>query len=352
MSQEPMIPQYVDLGGLECVMIKKTIRDSDFVATKSPEVIGLALLLWVAAWDQVPSGSLPSDDRALASLAGFGRTERAVADFRKIKDDVLYGWVACSDGRYYHPIMSEVVMSAWHGHTLTRYRKLQNRYAKRSGKVGCPTYKDWVEAGYPDDLTAITGEMPASRGRPKKSVEPVEPVEPDQPKQEKAAKKTRKAVPDEDEDTLDDIERSKRVEAYKVVDYWSANCKVPKPTQNTRTKYMKKILTRMKEGRTYDELIEVIDFVVRSPFYNGEQKGTVYQAFDMLFDSSEKTDKYLCKAQSDIGRQGNEPSEQQLSPDEAKRKAYIAQGCSILPNGTVMSPTGQKVGSVQPTVSG
>jgi len=65
-----------------------------------------AVRLWLAAWQQVPAGSLPNDDRLLCALSGGHRLSR----FQKDKEALLQGWVLCSDDRWYHPVLAEQVL--------------------------------------------------------------------------------------------------------------------------------------------------------------------------------------------------------------------------------------------------
>jgi hypothetical protein len=80
------------------------LRDSDFAALSSGDGFRAGLMLHCAAWHQVPAASLPDDDRMLAHLAGLGRDLRSWKGF---KQEALRGWIKCSDGRLYHPVIAE-----------------------------------------------------------------------------------------------------------------------------------------------------------------------------------------------------------------------------------------------------
>ena len=75
------------------------LRDSEFAAMASAEEFRAGVLLWCAAWQQVPAGSLPDTDIALARLAGFGRD---VESWMAVKEMALHKFEMCSDGRLYH----------------------------------------------------------------------------------------------------------------------------------------------------------------------------------------------------------------------------------------------------------
>lgn len=98
-------------------------RDSKFSATVDPASGFYAVMLWAAAWHQVPAASLPDDDVLLAKLAGFGRF---VDEWKKVKEGALYGFIKCSDGRLYHPHLAEHANKAW-----AKSRKAKESVAKR-----------------------------------------------------------------------------------------------------------------------------------------------------------------------------------------------------------------------------
>lgn len=81
---------------------------SELVALSTHEVIGAALLLWCRSWKQRPAASLPDDDRVLAAFARL-----PLPRFRKLRDEVLRGFVKCSDGRLYHPVMAAEAINAY-----------------------------------------------------------------------------------------------------------------------------------------------------------------------------------------------------------------------------------------------
>jgi hypothetical protein len=121
----PMTPADCDLRTLPYMPLDVVrLRDSGLSMTATGEEFRTAVLLWCAAWHQVPAASLPDDDAALAQLAGFGRS---VKEFKKVKTGALRGWVKCSDGRFYHPVVSEKANAAWAERIKYRERKRQQR---------------------------------------------------------------------------------------------------------------------------------------------------------------------------------------------------------------------------------
>ncbi len=130
------------------------LRDSDLAIQVCAEEFRAAVLLWCAAWHQVPAASLPDDDKALAALAGYGRV---VAEWRKHREGALYGWVKCDDGRLYHPVVAEKARDAWQAKHKHAHDKLVDRVRKANKQREqqqlppwiVPSLEDWIAAGFP-----------------------------------------------------------------------------------------------------------------------------------------------------------------------------------------------------------
>ena len=99
----PQVPAEVDLQDFAFFpMDALRLRDSDLAIKASSDEFRAAVLLWCVAWHQVPGASLPDDDAALASYAGYGRDLKG---WRKIRAGALRGFKKCSDGRLYHGVL-------------------------------------------------------------------------------------------------------------------------------------------------------------------------------------------------------------------------------------------------------
>jgi len=110
MKPEPLTPPDLDLRSFGYMPLEVVrLRDSDLVVLASGEEFRAAVLLWCAAWHQVPAGSVPKDERMLASLAGFGRD---IKGWRTVSDAALRGFVECSDGRLYHPVIADIAITS------------------------------------------------------------------------------------------------------------------------------------------------------------------------------------------------------------------------------------------------
>ncbi|QUT04033.1 DUF1376 domain-containing protein [Sphingobium phenoxybenzoativorans] len=116
----PLTPPDCDLRGMP-FMPMDTIRvlDSDMFALATGEEFKAAFALWCKSWHQVPAGSLPDDDRILAFLSGARDTWCDMS-----RDIIMRGWIKCSDGRLYHPVVCEKALEA-----LPQRREYQSKRA-------------------------------------------------------------------------------------------------------------------------------------------------------------------------------------------------------------------------------
>lgn len=106
---EPLVPADVDCTDLDGFMLNvERLMASELVALSSHEVIGAALLLWCRAWKQTPAASLPNNEK---TISGFARMP--LARFRKLRDEIMRGFVLCSDGRLYHRTLAVEAINAY-----------------------------------------------------------------------------------------------------------------------------------------------------------------------------------------------------------------------------------------------
>ena len=98
----PLVEPHVDCTDLDGFMLNtERLMSSELVALHGNEIIRAALMLWCRAWKQRPAASLPDDDKINAAFARL-----PMARFHKLKDAVMLGFVKCSDGRLYHPVLA------------------------------------------------------------------------------------------------------------------------------------------------------------------------------------------------------------------------------------------------------
>jgi len=107
----PLTDLTVDVIGLPgFILSADRLLSSELVALSTGDEFKAATLLWCRAWQQKPAASLPDDDRVLASFAGLGNN---LPKWRKVRDMAMRGFIKCSDGRLYHPVLAEDAKRAW-----------------------------------------------------------------------------------------------------------------------------------------------------------------------------------------------------------------------------------------------
>jgi hypothetical protein len=158
---QPPVPIDADLRHFPNMPLEAArLRDSDIASVANPEVFRCAVMLWCAAWHQVPAGSLPADDATLARMAGLGRDLRT---WKRLRADVLRGFHQFSDGRLYHRVICEKVIEglnstavhAWNK-ACARVRKENHQRAKQTAKL--------PKLPNPDRPTPLVLQWPDSSG--------------------------------------------------------------------------------------------------------------------------------------------------------------------------------------------
>ena len=103
---EPLSTPDCDLRGLEWMPLNAAdLLDSTLFLESSGDEFKAAMALICKSWRQVPAGSLPNSDNALATLS-------MARDWTSVRTMALRNWVLCSDGRLYHPIVAAKAMEA------------------------------------------------------------------------------------------------------------------------------------------------------------------------------------------------------------------------------------------------
>jgi len=99
---DPFTTPDVDLRDFDGFMMNvEKLLASELWAVSTGEEFKAAMGLWCRAWKQVPAGSLPNDERVLASFSGAG------IRWKKVREIAIRGFVLCSDGRLYHTTLCE-----------------------------------------------------------------------------------------------------------------------------------------------------------------------------------------------------------------------------------------------------
>lgn len=172
----PLVPLEVDLRDFAFMPLDvQRLRDSDLASEETPEACWAAVLLWCASWHQVPAGSIPDSDDWQAKHAGYKSQGRIAPAWRKVRTGALRGWVVCSDGRLYHPVIAEKANDAWRsklrqrwGTECARIKKHNQRHAM---SLPLPEFEAWLSSGCPQGQPLpVPGDTPpASPGSPDKN---------------------------------------------------------------------------------------------------------------------------------------------------------------------------------------
>ncbi|MCA8239871.1 DUF1376 domain-containing protein [Burkholderia sp. AU32262] len=130
----PLTPADCDLTGYRWMPLDVIrVIDSDTFGISTGDEFKTAFRLWAKCWQQVPAASLPDDDRVLAHLAGLSEN---LPKWKKVRAVALRGFVKCSDGRLYHPVIAEKAIEAMgkreqHVEREENEQSRQQRYRER-----------------------------------------------------------------------------------------------------------------------------------------------------------------------------------------------------------------------------
>ncbi len=127
MTKPPLTPAAGDLRDFPHTPVYRArLFASEFHAQTTDAEWRAGVTLWMKSWDQVPAGSLPTDEIALCRLAELGRD---IKTWRKVKTGALRGWIVCQDGRMYHPTVAEGVNKALESKLSQRSKTAKARIA-------------------------------------------------------------------------------------------------------------------------------------------------------------------------------------------------------------------------------
>ncbi|GHC72782.1 hypothetical protein GCM10007320_08890 [Pseudorhodoferax aquiterrae] len=146
---EPLTPADCDLRDFpHTPLFRARLFGSSFHAQASDSEWRAGVTLWLKSWDQVPAGSLPDNEIELCRLAELARDLKA---WKKLRDGALRGWVLCTDGRLYHPVVAEGVNTAIEAKIKQRLKTAKARIAALE--------KHLAQAQSDDDKARITDEI-------------------------------------------------------------------------------------------------------------------------------------------------------------------------------------------------
>lgn len=96
----PSPPRHIDARATKVMGFDvEQLRRSGMGPLADGETFRAAVMLWLAAFHEVPAGSLPNDDGTLCGLAGLGRDRKT---WERVRGVATNGFMLHADGRLYH----------------------------------------------------------------------------------------------------------------------------------------------------------------------------------------------------------------------------------------------------------
>ena len=265
----PLVPADVSMGNNDWFPLHfRRMRKSRWWRVSSDLARSRSVDLWGFAYEETPAGSLPNDDAELADFAGFGRDVRA---WLEIKDEIMAAWVLCTDGRWYHPTLCEVILEAWEKGSVKRkteaQRKAEYRARVRAKAGDVPVDKS---PNVPSDVGVSHGTVPENGG--------TVPVE-DRRGQDRTGQVAPTGAVDVETPTLDlELDGDPRSDIDKLVEAWNAMVDRVNPSQPpkmglSRVKvlnegYRKKAQLRLDEYGLAG-MLDAVETVAQSAFLRG-----------------------------------------------------------------------------------
>lgn len=168
---DPLTPADCDLQDFKFMPLDVArLRDSDMASEQTPEENWAAVLLWSAAWHQVPAASMPDSDNWIAKAAGYMMRGRIDPRWKDVRPGAMRGFVLCSDGRWYHQVVAEKANDSWVGKLKQRLKTECARIKKHNDRHGIripfPDFELWFAAGCPvgQPLPVPSDDTPLSLG--------------------------------------------------------------------------------------------------------------------------------------------------------------------------------------------
>lgn len=121
-------------GGFKFELDIDRIRQSDTWAIAEPRLRPFLVMVWMESWTLLPVGSLPDSDAVIASRIGM-----PLIEFMGCREVLLRGWYKASDGRLYHPVITEQVLEMMRKKAGDAERKRNQRSKEIAAKPAEPS---------------------------------------------------------------------------------------------------------------------------------------------------------------------------------------------------------------------
>jgi hypothetical protein len=123
-------------------MARLTASDTWTLAAPTPELRPWLLMLWAISWTQVPAGAFSDDDALIAAKIGMN-----LQAFQLNRTVLMRGWWKAADGRYYHNIVSDLVLDKLHEREEWRKRQGLRRVTEKPHRQSNVTRDSTVTHG-------------------------------------------------------------------------------------------------------------------------------------------------------------------------------------------------------------
>lgn len=112
----------------------RLFKSETWISATAEARVAMLRLWWHSYSHEVPAASLPNNDQLLAEYAGYGVMVKA---WRKVRVQVMRGFLECSDGRLYHPMVADLAKDGWKERLRNRekQRAWRERNASKAGDV-------------------------------------------------------------------------------------------------------------------------------------------------------------------------------------------------------------------------
>ncbi|WP_050466349.1 DUF1376 domain-containing protein [Herbaspirillum chlorophenolicum] len=191
---QPLTPADCDLAGYRFMPLDVVrLKGSELASSYTPDECWAAMLLWCASWQHVPAGAIPDNDKWIADQAGYSARGKIDRAWKTVRDGALHGWIKCSDGLLYHPVVAEKALEGWIG-------KLLSRLAGGIGNAkrwGAEFDAEAIHAQIIDAAARLKSIAPQSEWLTKKQVVAILSGSP--PDEKQVAPRQKKASPPDDE---------------------------------------------------------------------------------------------------------------------------------------------------------
>lgn len=115
LAPSPLTPKDCDVSSYPGFIVQASrLQNSEFWMLSSNRMKVAAIELWMFAWRQVPAASLPDNPKLLSSVTGIPANQiREMLRCGAFHLTAFHGFVRCSDGRLYHPVLAGDALRAW-----------------------------------------------------------------------------------------------------------------------------------------------------------------------------------------------------------------------------------------------